>query len=270
MNRSRSFVFAAAGLIPGSLVGWEIWSNYQRVEDEKRKEKMKLGIEGSMERLIEEKVSTLDLVLRRQNFWRLGPIRGLVSLATPGRYDSVGVIITDKKSGDVRVLEADFDGSITFFSLASLFHDTSNNEIIIRPLLWPRTDKIEVAANLFATSALLQCGRRQQQQQNKSSILSTLFFSSLHAASDQRFAPYFFSSRTSWPSAPSHASLPVKLSAAVSPAATLIVELYCSLGVLPPQYKTKPFLASDFAEDDIPFRKGARFDTTSLSIKEAN
>lgn len=239
-----------AAAIPVSLVAWELGSVALRND----KRPPKKFPEGSLEWTIERDVSTLDLVLTRRQAWRLGPARGLASLAAPGHFDSVGVIIVDK-TGEARVLEADVDGSVFSTSLVKKMQDPCQ-EMLIRPLAWPRPerDKIENGANLFAMSAMMRCGAK-------------FWPNPIAALSDERFAP-LWQPRQAWPRVHSDALLDAKLRHAVSPAASLVLELYADLGLIPPQHKGQPFTVNDFAHH-VPLRKGATFGP-SVPIKVSN
>jgi len=255
---ARRALRLGAGVLPASLVAWELGASYRRRK--KAQDEVAGAVkfpEGSLEWTIENEVNTLDLVLTRRSPWKLGPLRGLASAVAPGQFDSVGVVVKDD-TGYARVLEADLDGSASATPLSSKMRDADAVEMVIRPLAWPRDerDRVEAKANLFAAKAMLTCAADRN-------ALSVPFA----AAADERFAPAW-RPRGAWPGVQAAEPLEVKLQRAVSPAAGLVLELYVELGLVPPQHRGQPMLADDW-DHEPPLRKGARFGPP-VPIKVAN
>lgn len=244
---SRHSARLVGGLIPCALVGAELaaYDHRRRKASRERQEPTALT-PGSFEFNLDANASTLDLVFTRRRAWRLGPLTGLASWSCPGLYDSVGAILVDRLTGAAQVLEAHLDGSVSLTPLAARLKDPDCAEVAIRGLAWPDRQSNSEAAHLVATSALLQCAADNSSPRGP-----------WRAAVDSRFAPLVWP-RRSWPTADADASLPAKLDAAVSPSATLVVELYVAVGALPPHHKGTACLPADFAESDPPLRKGAR------------
>ena len=93
--------FAAAGLVPGSLVGWELFAyGKQRQKfDDAKKVRPKPLVEGSTAWLIERDARTLDLVCVRHKALDRGPAAALADAAArvdeAYPYDGVGVVVVD-------------------------------------------------------------------------------------------------------------------------------------------------------------------------------
>ena len=77
--------FAAAGLVPGSLVGWELFAyGKQRQKfDDAKKTRPKPLVEGSTAWLIQRDARTLDLVCVRHKALDRGPAAALADAARP-------------------------------------------------------------------------------------------------------------------------------------------------------------------------------------------
>ena len=113
--------FAAAGLVPGSLVGWELFAyGKQRQKfDDAKKTRPKPLVEGSTAWLIERDARTLDLVCVRHKALDRGPAAALADAAArvDEAYPYDAVALDDDVS---RVLRADLNGTVTATPLASL------------------------------------------------------------------------------------------------------------------------------------------------------
>lgn len=232
---------AIGGSLPFALVGAEIAAY------EYRRRKTWTSVDftpGSFEEGIEVNVSSLDLVFFRRKAWKLGPLTGLVTRCVPGMYDSVGAVVIDR-SGVTMVVEANLDGTVSMVPFSARITDPDVTDIAIRTLAWPeRRDNEKV--NLFVSSAMLQAAEKPRAPRGP-----------WWAARDARFAPAILD-RANWPAALADADLPKKLEDAVSPSATLILELYCAVGAMPKQYRATPYTPADFVESDPPLRKGAK------------
>ena len=110
--------FATAGLVPGSLVGWELFAyGKQRQKfDDAKKVRPKPLVEGSTAWLIERDARTLDLVCVRHRALDRGPAAALADAAArvdeAYPYDGVGVVVVER-DGVSRVLRADLTGTVT-------------------------------------------------------------------------------------------------------------------------------------------------------------
>lgn len=239
-----------AGAIPTALVGWEVAAYARRRETKETP----VLTEGSLEWQVETEVAPLDLVFSRRSTWSLGPLTALAGRSVPD-FDSVGVVVSDPRTHAPRVLEAHLDGSVSLVPFAAKLKDPDCVEISIRRLAWP--DRSTQAVHLFATTALLQAAADPKRPRPP-----------WRAAVDARFAPAW-RPRAAWPAAHADAPLAEKLDQAVSPATTLVVELYCALGVMPSQHKATPYIPADFANADPPLRKGARLGP-SIPIRASN
>ena len=158
--------FAAAGLVPGSLVGWELFAyGKQRQKfDDAKKTRPKPLVEGSTAWLIERDARTLDLVCVRHKALDRGPAAALADAAArvdeAYPYDGVGVVIVER-DGVSRVLRADLNGTVTATPLASLLRDhAAFAEVALVPLVWNDDDREAIAtpARRFFAEALLRCG----------------------------------------------------------------------------------------------------------------
>lgn len=190
-------------------------------------------------------MSSLDLVFTRRKLWKLGPLTGLVSRCVPGTFDSVGVVVVDPTTGNAKILEANHDGSVSLTPFPTRLRDPDCEEVAIRSLIWPDRKEND-SIHFFTTSAILQAGADPNRPRPP-----------WKAAVDARFSP-LLRPRQAWPAAPANAPLVSKLDGAVSPSATLVVELYCTIGAMPTQHRATPYVPADFAENDPPLRKGAR------------
>ena len=158
--------FAAAGLVPGSLVGWELFAyGKQRQKfDDAKKTRPKPLVEGSTAWLIERDARTLDLVCVRHKALDRGPAAALADAAArvdeAYPYDGVGVVVVER-DGVSRVLRADLNGTVTATPLASLLRDhAAFAEVALVPLVWNDDDREAIAtpARRFFAEALLRCG----------------------------------------------------------------------------------------------------------------
>ena len=143
--------FAAAGLVPGSLVGWELFAyGKQRQKfDDAKKVRPKPLVEGSTAWLIERDARTLDLVCVRHKALGRGPAAALADAAArvdeAYPYDGVGVVVVER-DGVSRVLRADLDGTVTATPLASLLRDhAAFAEVALVPLVWNDDDREAIA-----------------------------------------------------------------------------------------------------------------------------
>lgn len=243
---------AISASLPLGLVGAEIAAYEYR----RRKTWKSVNFApGSFEEGIAVNVSSLDLVFTRRKAWKMGPVTALAMRCLPGLYDSVGVVVIDH-SGVTMVLEAHPDGTTSLIPFSARITDPDVSDIAIRTLAWPdRRDNEKV--NLFVSSAMLQAAERPRAPRGP-----------WCSARDARFAPAFLD-RANWPAALADADLPEKLDEAVSPSATLVLELYCAVGAMPKQYRATPYTPQDFAESDPPLRNGAKL-MPPVSIKVAS
>lgn len=112
-NRMAARRFVAAGLVPGGLLGWELYSYASRKAAGAPTKSAPL-VEGSTAWLIEREARTLDLVYTRRKLGPHGPSAALADWcaqrADPDRpYDGVGVVVVER-DGAARVLRATVDG----------------------------------------------------------------------------------------------------------------------------------------------------------------
>lgn len=256
--------FAAAGLLPGSLLAWEMGAHAKKVSAARERPPVPKLAEGSTLWLIEREAQTLDLVLFRRRSLRFGPSAAVADYGAQAEdaaapYDGVGVVVRDRDGG-ARVLRARVDGSVSSTPLALALTQTDDYaEVALTPLVWPRGDRdsIENRARSFANGATLR-------------FASEGVRPPWAALRDARVAP-LLSPRTAWPAPRAEAALAERLDGAVSPAATLVVELLCACDLVAPQFRGAPILPADLLDGGRPpLRKGARYGRERLDVKAPN
>ena len=248
--------FAAAGLVPGSLVGWELFAyGKQRQKfDDAKKVRPKPLVEGSTAWLIERDARTLDLVCVRHKALDRGPAAALADAAArvdeAYPYDGVGVVVVER-DGVSRVLRADLNGTVTATPLASLLRDhAAFAEVALVPLVWNDDDREAIAtpARRFFAEALLRCGSGGAPR-----------FAPWAALRDARVAPLLLP-RASWPRLPRAAPLDARLRDAVSPGATLVLETLGACDVVRTDYVDGcASVPADLLTGRVPLRRGARY-----------
>ena len=252
--------YAAGGLLPASLLAWEMYA--YATKSTKPKSKPPKLTEGSTNWLIEREVQTLDLVVFRRRVGPFGPCAALAdysaqSVDERAPYDGAGVVIVER-DGVARVLRAEIDGAVSITSLATVLQETEDfAEVAIKPLVWPREDRdaIEGAARSFAGAAVLRCSEASR------TPLDTL--------KDARVAPLVLP-RSAWPKPRDKLPLRARLDESVSPAATLVLETLCHCNVVAPQFRDTATVPADFWNNAVPLRRGARYSPDRLDVKTAN
>jgi hypothetical protein len=248
--------FAVAGLVPGGLVGWELFAygRQRQKYDAARKARPKPLVEGSTAWLIERDAQTLDLVCVRHKALDRGPAAALADAAAridpTYPYDAVGVVVVER-DGVSRVLRADLDGTVTAMPLARLLREHGDfAEVALVPLLWNDDDREVIAApaRRFFAEALLRCGGTGAPR-----------FAPWAALRDARVAPLLLP-RASWPRASASRALDARLRDAVSPAAALALQALAACDVVAPQYVDGcASVPADLLAGRVPLRRGARY-----------
>ena len=150
-----------------------------------------------------------------------------------------------------RVLRADLNGTVTATPLASLLRDhAAFAEVALVPLVWNDDDREAIAtpARRFFAEALLRCGSGGAPR-----------FAPWAALRDARVSPLLLP-RASWPRLPRTAPLDARLRDAVSPAATLALEVLAAVDVVRPDYVDGcASVPADLLTGRVPLRRGARY-----------
>ena len=256
--------FAAAGLLPSSLLGWELYSYFDKVRASRSETRPEKLVEGSTLWLVEREAQTLDLVFFRRRLGAFGPSALLADYAAQScgggdaPYDGVGVIVVER-DGSPRVLRAAMDGSVSSTPLWRVLRETEDYaEVLIKPLAWPDRESATSDARKFAGGAVVRCGGGSDGPRMPWDTLK-----------DARLAPLLLP-RASWPAPRAAAALRPRVDGAVSPSATLVLELLCSCNVVAPQYRDTAYVPADFAAGTVPLRRGARYASDVMTVKAPN
>mmetsp|Transcript_1764 Transcript_1764/g.5301 ORF Transcript_1764/g.5301 Transcript_1764/m.5301 type:complete len:271 (+) Transcript_1764:296-1108(+) len=261
--------FAAAGLVPSSLIGWELYA-YGRKKQEAQEARggQQRGaplVEGSTAWLIETQAKTLDLVCFRRKLGPAGPSAALADYASQAAdarypYDGLGVVFVER-DGVTRVLQGHMDGSVTTKPLAAVLRGSSAfAEVALVPLAWPPEDResVEAEARKFAAGAVLRCGGPAGPRPPWDTLR------------DARLAP-LLTPRSAWPAPKASATLKDRVEGAVSPAAALVLEMLCHTGVVAAQYRDRPLVPADILDEGLPLRRGARYSPRDrIDVKAEN
>ena len=261
---ARARAFAAAGLLPTSLLGWELYAYVDKVQRSRTKKQTPKLVEGSTLWLAEREAQTLDVVLFRRRLGAFGPSAALADFAhqrvdASAPYDGVGVVVVER-DGVPRVLRAGMDGAVTCAPLAAVLKDTADyDEVLVKPLAWPDRGEAVADARKFAAGAVVRCGGGDGGARGPWDTLA-----------DARVAPLVLP-REAWPRPPGGGGpLRARVDGAVSPGATLVLELLCACNVVAPQHRDAALVPADFANDAVPLRRGARYAAHVLTVKAPN
>ena len=157
---SRARAFAAAGLLPTSLLGWELYAYVDKVQRARTKKQTPKLVEGSTLWLAEREAQTLDVVLFRRRLGAFGPSAALADFAhqrvdASAPYDGVGVVV-DERDGVPRVLRAGMDGAVTCAPLAAVLKDTADyDEVLVKPGMRVPVDGTVLAGASSVDEAML-------------------------------------------------------------------------------------------------------------------
>ena len=159
-----------------------------------------------------------------------------------------------------RVLRAGMDGAVTCAPLAAVLKDTADyDEVLVKPLAWPDRGEAVADARKFAAGAVVRCGGGDGGARGPWDTLA-----------DARVAPLVLP-REAWPRPPGGGGpLRARVDGAVSPGATLVLELLCACNVVAPQHRDAALVPADFANDAVPLRRGARYAAHVLTVKAPN